>query len=291
MPDIVTLNRLADLLGVDLNYFSGNPAGISGIDSAEQAGRGTAHAMPAGKQESNERPAWDLSRGNWVDADFSGLTGLHEKFSASNMQRCRFIGSELSGLLLKHNNVDSCNFSGSDISNSRIEGSNLPANNFTGCLLKGTTFSESNLDRCDFTNATLSGTQFLKSFLYGCHLTGTDFTGAVLKASGLSGIKTNSEQQNTLQHTVWKRTSFIDTQLADLEFTGTLDECVVENCKFTRVSFREVTFRNTFFKNNRNLKRVRFTACRADRMSYEFLKQGKADLSGIVLLAPGEEEA
>jgi len=32
------------------------------------------------------------------------------------------------------------------------------------------------------------------------------------------------------------------------------------------------------------LKRIRFIDCKADRITYEFLKQGKADLSGITLL-------
>ena len=84
-----------------------------------------------------------MSRGNWVDADFSGLKNLHEKFSSSNMQRCKFIGSDLSGLLLKNNNVDSCDFSGSDISNSHIQSSNLSKNIFKDCSLKETEFSES----------------------------------------------------------------------------------------------------------------------------------------------------
>jgi hypothetical protein len=41
-----------------------------------------------------------MSRGNWVDADFSGLKELHGKFSSSNMQRCKFISSDLTGITL-----------------------------------------------------------------------------------------------------------------------------------------------------------------------------------------------
>ena len=44
-----------------------------------------------------------MSSGNWIDADFSGLKNLQEKFSSSNMKNCKFIGSELSGLILKSN--------------------------------------------------------------------------------------------------------------------------------------------------------------------------------------------
>ena len=69
-----------------------------------------------------------MSRGNWVDADFSGLKNLNKKFSSSNMQRCLFIGSDLSGLLLKSNHVDNCDFSNSELSSSHIQNSNLAKN-------------------------------------------------------------------------------------------------------------------------------------------------------------------
>ena len=82
---------------------------------------------------------------------------------------------------------------------------------------------------------------------------------------------------------MWNRTSFIDTQIADIVFAGTLKDCSFENCAFTRVTFRNATLINTFFKN-KSLKRIRFIDCQADRMTYEFLKSGKADLTGITFL-------
>ena len=86
-----------------------------------------------------------------------------------------------------------------------------------------------------------------------------------------------------MANAVWNRTSFIDTQIADIVFAGTLEDCYFENCVFTRVTFRNSTLINTFFKN-KSLKRIRFIDCQADRMTYEFLKNGKADLTGITLL-------
>jgi uncharacterized protein YjbI with pentapeptide repeats len=73
--------------------------------------------------------------------------------------------------------------------------------------------------------------------------------------------------------------------LVDMVFSGTMENCFFENCAFTRVSFENATLLNTFFKNNRKLKRIGFVNCKADRLTYEFLKQGKADLNGITLLA------
>ena len=263
MPDIITFNRLAEILGVDLNYFSESFQS----EATESASYRMAPVeslvkqsdeLPSGKHPDSYREkklSWDMSRGNWVDADFSGLKNLHEKFSSSNMQRCLFIGSDMSGLLLKSNNVDSCDFSGSDISSSHIQSSNLANNIFKDCSLKETEFSV--------------------SYIMGCDFSGADFTGAALKSGGF--------QKNTIANAVWNHTSFNAMQIVDIVFDGTLDDCYFENCVFKKVTFQNSTLINTFFKN-KSLKGIRFIDCQADRMTYEFLKNGKANLTGITLL-------
>lgn len=283
MPDITTFNRLAEILGVDFNYFSDNfQSSSSGATTGEPLVKKSTE-LPANKQLKKFR--WDMSRGNWMDADFSGLKNLHDKFSSSNMQRCKFIASDLSGLLLKSNNVDSCDFTGSDISNSHIQSSNLLKNLFKDSLLKGTDFSESNIDKCDFSSANFFGSKFSKSYIYGCDFSDSDFTGVEIKSGGFSGEKSRDLKKNTIVNAVWNGTSFIDTQIADIVFAGTLEDCYFDNCKFTRVIFQNATLVNTFFKNNKNLKRIQFINCKADRMTYEFLKQGNANLTGIILLS------
>ncbi|MFA6057503.1 MAG: pentapeptide repeat-containing protein [Taibaiella sp.] len=260
VPDIITFNRLAEILDVDLNYFSENFQSVA-IETSpaepldKQPAELTSNASPLPSEKQQKKLSWDMSRGNWVDADFSGLKNLHEKFSSSNMQRCKFIGSELSGLLLKNNNVDSCDFSGSDFSRSHIQGSNLANNIFKDC--------------------SLNETEFLGSYLTGCDFTGADFTGVVAKSGGF--------EKDIFVNAVWNRTSFTDTYIADIVFEGTVEDCSFENCSFKRVTFQNATLLNTFFKNN-SLKRIKFVDCQADRMTYEFLKSGKADLSGITLL-------
>jgi len=250
MPDIITFNRLAKILGVDLNYFAGSsqPADTDTVPVVSLVNA----ELPSGKQK---KLGWNMSRSNWVDADFSGLKNLSEKFSSSNIQRCLFIRSDMSGLLLKNNNVESCDFSGSDISNSQIQNSYMNNNLFKGCCLNETEFSRSNIENCDFSSA--------------------DFIGAIVKLSAFSN--------NTVVDAVWNRTSFNAAQLADMVFNGTLQDCSFEKCAFDRVTFRNATLINTFFKN-RSLKQVKFIDCKADKMTYEFLKVGKADLSGITLV-------
>ncbi len=260
MPDIITLNRLAEILGVDLNYFSenfelGSIKSDRNLMTTDESFVKDSAELPSGKNSGKH--SWDMSRGNWVGADFSGLKNLHEKFSSSNMQHCKFIDSDMSGLILENNNIDRCDFSGSDFSSCNIKKSNLAHNQFQDCLLKETEFSA--------------------SFISGCDFTGTDFTGVVIKSGGM--------QKNTISNAVWNRTTFFDTAIADMIFAGTLEDCSFENCAFTRVTFQSATLINTFFKN-KSLKRIRFIDCQADRMTYEFLKNGKADLTGISLLTP-----
>ncbi len=265
MPDITTFNRIAEILGVDLNYFSDNFQSTVSDANADQKAKpenvstesnaSTSSFKKISDSKPKKKLTWDMSRGNWVDADFSGLKDLNEKFSSSNMQRCKFIGSELSGLLLKGNNVDSCDFSQSNISNSKLQRSHFVGNKFKNCSLNESEFSESYISACDFTMA--------------------DLTGVVFQSGGL--------EKATLTNAKWNGTSFKETYLTDLVFDGALDDCYFENCGFKRVTFQNATLTNTFFKN-KSLKGIRFIDSKADRMTYEFLKNGKADLKGISLI-------
>lgn len=259
MPDIITLNRLAAILGVDLNYFSGNTAVISTTATEDSSGNYSEVAeqpsFEALHDTSKRKMNWDMSRGNWIDADFSGLSDLNEKFSSSNMQRCKFNGSDLSGLLLSGNNISECDFTDSIINNSHVRRSNLEKNRLNNASLHATEFSGSNISACDFTDA--------------------DFTGATLKSGGF--------EKNTIVNTVWKQTTFNGMYIVDVVFDGVIEDCYFESCTFKRATFQNATLTNTFFKNN-NLKRVKFIDCKADRITYEFLKHGKADLNGITLL-------
>ncbi len=255
IPDIITFDRLAKILGVDLNYFSENfPSGSNDTDIIETQVNQSAE-LPSGMHKN--KLSRDMSRGNWVDADFSGLKDLHDKFSSSNMQRCLFIGSDMSGLILKSNNVDRCDFSGSDLSSSHIHRCNLANDIFKDSKMQETEFSESNISGCDFS--------------------GADFTGATFKSGNFL--------KNTITDALWNGTSFTGMAIDEIVFNGKLMDCSFENCAFYRVSFQNAILINTFFKN-KSMKRIRFIDCQIDRMTYAFLKNGKADLTGITLITP-----
>jgi uncharacterized protein YjbI with pentapeptide repeats len=256
MPDIVTLNRLAAMLGVDLNYFSDDfrteaPAPIANESFVQQP-----LAVPAPKPKRKFDWNWDMSRGNWTDADFSGLKNLKEKFSASNMKNCKFMEADLSGLVLGSNNIELCDFSASDLRDSKIQSSNLLKNKFNHCSFIDAELLKSNIEKCDFTEADFSGTE-------------------------LSGVNFES---NVVKNAVWKFTSFKRTNISNVVFEGTLEDCHFEHCSFYSVSFRDATILNTFFKYNDRFKKVQFVNCKVDKLTYAFLKNNQANLEGVSLL-------
>jgi uncharacterized protein YjbI with pentapeptide repeats len=251
IPDIITCIRLAKLLGVDLNYFSEDFASEGNEVKREVVQQEEATA----KDEKKTKTPWDMSRWSWVGADFSGLSNLHEKFSSSNMRNCLFVGSDMTGLRLTGNHVDGCDFSGSLMPGSQLERSHLVNNKFKDCQLGEAIISSCHIQNCQFIGADLTGVVF-KS----CHF-----------------------RKNSMVDALLKRTAFSATHLADIEFSGSIDDCTFENCSFSRVSFRDAVLINTFFKSRR-LRQIQFIDCQADRLTYEFLKNGKADVKGITVL-------
>lgn len=254
MPDIATLNRLAEILGVDLNYFSETFKSIVSENHLETITK-KAVEISSSKPKTNSGLSWNMSSGNWVDADFSGLNNIKDKFSTSNMKNCKLMDSDLSNLILKSNNITGCDFSNSDLRNSKIQASDLQNNQFVACLLIDTEFSSSEIKNCNFSKANFSGVE----------------------------LKTSDFKSCILENAVWNLSTFKLSSISDVVFNGTIEECSFENCSFSKVTFKNATLINTFFKGNK-LKGIQFIDCHADRMTYEFLKNGKANVTGLTLL-------
>ncbi len=252
MPDITTLNRLAEIFGIDLNYFSDN------FETDEIAMKferpATEISEPKARKKFNWN--WDMSEGNWTDADFSGLKNLKEKFSSSNIKNCKFMDSDLSGLTLGNNNIELCDFSSSDIRDSRFQSSNLSNNQFNNCSFIDSEFVKNNIEKCNFSEANFSGAEMLNG----------------------------NFENNIVEGAIWKFTVFKSTGLSNIVFEGTLEDCHFENCTFYNVKFKNATILNTFFKYNSKFKKVQFIDCKVDKITYAFLKNNQANLTGITLL-------
>lgn len=256
MPDITTLNRLAEIFGVDLNYFSDGFRSNDSVITTNEKLDQLSVEIPKTKLRKKFDWNWDMSKGNWADADFSGLKNLKEKFSSSNMKNCKFMNSDLSGLILGNNNIEMCDFSSSDIRNSKIQSSNLLNNQFNNCSFIDAEFLKNNIEKCNFSEANFSGSEF-------------------------SGVNFES---NIVKDVVWKFTLFKKTNISNVVFEGIFEDCHFEHCAFYGVKFQKATILNTFFKYNEKFKRVQFIDCKVDKITYAFLKNNQANLTGITII-------
>jgi len=248
MPDIITFQRIAAILGTDLNYFAGESTVISANVPAPSP-------ILIENSEPSGRPDWNMSGANWIDADFSGLSGLAEKFRGANIEKCRFVESELAGLTLVSNNIKSSDFSRSDLSSCNITSADLTHNIFVGCDFSRSAFSRSNVINCDFSGANLTNMTSRWSYFKKVNM-----NGAVLF-----------------------RTKFQLGQLTEVTFTGDIVECTFENCDFARVVFEGAVLRNCFFKNTK-LRRAKLIGCKADKLTYAFMKNDKADMTDVAII-------
>lgn len=123
-------------------------------------------------------------------------------------------------------------------------------------MLQGSEFSQNHIKNCNFSIANLSKVKFI------------------------SGTFVNIE----VIKTVWNQTSFIKIYFENIVFEGNIDNCSFDNCRFKKVTFQNAVLTNTFYKG-RKLKGVNFINCKADKMTYEFLKNAKADLKEVTLLS------
>ncbi|WP_221407722.1 helix-turn-helix domain-containing protein [Thermoflexibacter ruber] len=256
MPDITTLNRLAEIFGLDLNYFSDTFQSVTNEKQNEVVSNGQSI------EQSNEEPKrrfdwnWDMSNSNWVDADFSGLKDLKDKFSSSNIKNCKFIKSDLSGLTLKGNAIADCDFSQSDIRNGKIYASEILKSTFNETSLIDAEIQQSEIKNCNFDNSNLSGAEFINS----------------------------NFQKNSIENAELRHTSFKNVGFTEITFGGNLEDCSFENCSFKGVKFVNATILNTFFKHNRKFNKVEFKDCKVDKLTFAFLKSNGAKLEGISII-------
>lgn len=245
MPDIVTFGRLAEIFGVDLNYFGENVPVPDGLVIMQKVDN----------EEYIQKPGWSMSNSNWTGGDFSGLHGLAQALGGANIDSCKFINSELAGLILKGNNIRRSDFSHS---------------NLKKCKCSGTNFERDIFITCDF-----SKSEFLRSGIKNCDFSGANLTEVVFKWSHLQNIK--------LYGATLQGTAFRTCQLSTITFDGQITDCSFENCDFAQVEFKEAIICNTFFKNCK-LNRAKFIACKCDKLSYAFMKSCKADLSDVEII-------
>ncbi len=238
MPDIMTLNRLAEIFGVDLNYFSDSSQTIEKeiVTKESKGGDGI-----FSKLMDNMGLNWDMSGENYVEADFSGIKNIKDKLGGSSFKKCKLIEADLSDITFKGNSVIDCDFFNADLRNSKFHGSEIKANSFVNASFIDAVIEGSQIKNCDFSNANLSGIE----------------------------VSTSEFRNNKIENTNWLQASFKGTQFTEIIFSGLLEGCSFTSCAFSKATSKNSTIKNSFFKYS-DLKRVEFIDCNADKLTYAF---------------------
>ena len=268
MPDILTLSRLAEILAVDLNYFSENfqsaedhtasKISAESIDDIDQT------AQQPLKQE--RQVQINLKAVNLQESDFAG-TVLHKgKFKASPLFRADFAGADLTG----------SSFEVSDARETIFDGANLTDCSFSVTDLNGASFHKSILVRTDFNKSSLTGTRFTDVNLIDVKLTMTDLRKTIFENCSFTGVDFN---YSDLRGMHFDGHTFIGIQF---------DKSALNDVSFTGATLRNVSFRLPFSLTNKSyraFKTVCFDGALMDKLTYAGLKGlWVVDLSKVILI-------
>lgn len=260
IPDILTFNRLAEILGVDLNYFSEN------FQSAD-------NEIPVQGIVNNEQPAPDatnrqlltnFSGSNLPDTDFAGVTAHKSKFNGSALRGSDFSGADLTGTTFSGSDVQGANFDGTNLTNCTFTANSLMDASFNKTILVRTEFNASGLDGAKFSNAELVDVKLVNTDLRKTAFENCTFRGVDFKHSDLRGV--NMEGQ-----------TFIDVKF---------DKAGLNETQFNRAVFKNVSFRPPLALTNKYykaIKTINFQGATMDKLTYAALKGMGADLSRVTL--------
>lgn len=266
VPDIITINRLAKILGVDLNYFSENPQSAAEETAAEKTGNGGDHAQKI-KEEVNPSGAdrqllTNFSGSDLAETDFAGVTAHKRKFNGSALHGADFSGADLTG----------SSFTGSDVSEARFNGTNLTDCTLYALDLTGANFNKTILVRTKFSASDLAGAKFTDAKLTDVKLTATDLRKTIFENCVFSGVDFKSSDMSGL---------CLDGQT----FTGVrFDKTMLNEATFKGAILKNVSFRPSLALTNkyyRAIKTICFDGATMDKLTYAALKGIGANLSKV----------
>lgn len=265
VPDIITINRLAKILGVDLNYFSENPesAGEKTVPETTNGGGDSAQKKETVNSSGADRQLLtNFSGSDLAETDFAGVTAHKRKFNGSALHGADFSGADLTGSSFTGSDVSAANFNGTNLTDCTLYAIDLTDASFNKTILVRTKFSASDLAGAKFTDAKLTdvkltATDLRKTIFENCVFSGVDF-----KSSDMSGLCLDGQTFNGVR--------FDKTMLNEATFKGAI--------------LKNVSFRPTLALTNkyyRAIKTICFDGATMDKLTYAALKGIGANLSKV----------
>lgn len=268
IPDIITINQLAEIFDVDLNYFSEKFISIE--DSYEEDTNAAAtddeQAAVADLAQPQERELLtNFSANNLAGTDFAGIIAHKRNFEVSTLSGSDFSGADLTGSTFKISNTREANFNGT----------NLTDCNFSILDLGGSSFKGSILVRTEFNKTEMAGTKFIDTTLTDAKLTMIDLRETIFERCTFNGVD-------------FKYCDLRGMRLDGLNFTGVkFDKAALNEIMFKDAILRNVSFRPPFALTNKYykaMKTIRFNNVKMDKLTYAALKGMDVDLSGAAII-------
>jgi uncharacterized protein YjbI with pentapeptide repeats len=271
VPDITTINRVAEILGVDLNYFSENAqpaeheqsvkATSENIGAAEPTEQNiTGHSSSPGRQLLT-----NFSGSNLPDSDFADVIAHKRKFNGSALRLSNFKNADFTG----------SSFSGSDMHAANFDRTNLTDCTFSANTLTQASFNKSILIRTEFSASALDGAQFINIELIDVKLIKTDLRNTIFKDCVFTGVDFKYSDLRGLQ---LDGNTFIDVKFQK----AALNDATFNNAILKNVSFLPAyALTNKYYKA---IQTIRFDGATMDKLTYASLKGVGADLSKVTTI-------
>jgi len=291
IPDIITINRLAEILGVDFNYFSENFESANDETTVKMTIDNIRDTDPPIQEivkpsTSQERPLLtNFSGSNLPKSDFSGVTANKRKFNGSALRGSDFSGADLSG----------SSFNGSDVRETNFEGANLTGSSFKASDVSGANFDRTDLTDCTLSTIDLTDASFNKSILVRTEFNMSGLIGAKFTDTTLSEVKlTMTDLSKTIfENCVFNGVDFKYSDMRALCLDGQtfidvrFDKAALNEATFNGATLKNVSFRPTYALTNkyyRAIKTICFDGAMMDKLTYASLKGMGADLSKVTII-------
>ncbi len=271
IPDIITFNRLAEILGVDLNYFSENFPSTNEKIASGMTGNNTAELEQMEPEDTTTSASPDrqllthFSGSNLPQSDFAGVTAHKLKFNGSALRGSNFAGADLTG----------SSFHGSDIREANFDGANLTDCSLSANNLSEASFNKTFLVRTEFNASGLNGAKFTNAELIDVKLTKTDLTKTIFESCTFKGVD--------FEHSDMRGLCFDGQTFISVKF----DKAALNEATFKGATLKNVSFRPTYALTNkyyRAVKTICFDGAIMDKLTYAALKGMDANLLMVTVV-------
>ncbi len=266
VPDILTFNRIAEILSVDLNYFAENFQPADNETASNPAiGSDDVQQEELSPSSSQAQLLTNFSGSNLLKSDFAGVTAHNRKFNGSALRGSDFTGADLTGSSFKGSDMREANFDGANLTDCILYANDVSNASFNKSILVRTEFSASGLTGAKFTDVNLNDVKLTKTDLKETVFENCTFTGVDFKYSDLRGL--------CLDGQTFAGVKFHNAALNETTFRG--------------ATLKDVSFRSAYALTNkyyRAIKTICFDGAMMDKLTYAALKGFGADLSKVTTI-------